>query len=96
MVILILSAVANILFSILLYKDLIKLFSITHAGMKALVLILSLGLCIPFIVALHKLTLFFLIHHLAYLWLLIMILLCIVLTVGLFKGKPAGKHAAIK
>jgi hypothetical protein len=40
-------------------------------------------LCIPFVIALHRFTIFFLVHHIAYLWLFIMILLCAGLSWGL-------------
>ncbi len=80
--ILLLSAVADILFILVAYRALIKLFKSAHPGMKVLAFILSLGLCVPFIIALHRTTIFFLEHHVAYLWLLIMVLLCAGLSWG--------------
>jgi hypothetical protein len=81
--ILLLSAVADILFIIVAYKILLKLFKSTHVGLKVIAFILALALCVPFVVALHRSAIFFLVHHIAYLWLLIMILLCAGLSWGL-------------
>ena len=74
--ILLLSAAADILFILVAYRALIKLFKNTHSGMKVLAFVLALGLCVPFIITLHRSTIFFLVHHVAYLWLFIMVLLC--------------------
>lgn len=83
--ILILSAAADILFLVLVYKDLIKLFKSTRFIMKALSLLLSLTLCVPFVIALHRFTIFFLMHHIAVVWLVVMVLMCTFLTMGLLR-----------
>ena len=80
--ILLLSAAADILFILAAYRGLIALFKSTHPGMKVLAFVLALLLCVPFIVALHRSTLFFLVHRIASVWLLIMVLLCAGLAWG--------------
>ena len=80
--ILLLSAAADILFILAAYRALIALFKSTHPGMKVLAFVLALGLCVPFIITLHRSTIFFLVHHVAYLWLFIMVLLCAGLSWG--------------
>ncbi len=88
--ILLLSAVADILFILVAYRVLMRLFKSTHAGLKVIAFVLALALCVPFVVALHRSTIFFLVHHVAYLWLFIMILLCAGLSWGMhaLAGKP--------
>ncbi len=97
--ILLLSAVADILFILVAYRVLIKLFKHMHLGIKFLAFSIALGLCVPFVVALHRSTIFFLEHRIAYLWLLIMILLCAGLASSLpaltrkkIIGKPNSGH----
>ncbi|MGB9734793.1 MAG: hypothetical protein ACP5JP_00140 [bacterium] len=75
-VILLLSVVANILFVIVVYKIIVRLLNNTRVGMKLLGFLLSLLACIPFVMALHRFTIFFMLHNIAYLWLLVMILVC--------------------
>ena len=81
--ILLLSAAADILFILAAYRTLVSLFKSKHPGMKVLAFVLALALCVPFVIALHRSTLFFLVHRIAYLWLFIMVLLCAGLAWGI-------------
>jgi hypothetical protein len=74
--ILLLSAAADVLFILVVYRFFIRFFGSTRTSMKIISFVLALGLLVPFIVALHRLALLFMAHRIAYLWLLIMILIC--------------------
>ncbi len=74
--ILLLSAAADVLFILVAYRLFVRLSGSTRLAVKIAAVVLALGSCVPFIVALHKLTILFLMHRIATLWLIIMILLC--------------------
>jgi|YelNatPaOPRAMG01_1025707.scaffolds.fasta_scaffold06691_1 hypothetical protein len=83
--ILLLSAVADILFIIVVYKAMLKLFKNPRTSIKTLAFVLAVVLCVPFVIALHRFTIFFLVRHIAYLWLIFMIVLCAGLVLSLGK-----------
>lgn len=83
--ILLLSAIANILFILNAYFVFIKIFNGSNFSVKIIYFLLSVLLCVPFIMLLHRFTILFMLHRIAYLWLLVMIIICVGLAFNLRK-----------